>query len=465
MDMEAVTAGQKRARAKIKHNNHTLVLFGLMLMYKAAMEFGYVTFLNVNIWTNYPIHFNAAKFLVGLFMVMAIFFLIDHNRQKVSFFMMHFFFIMQIVPLTIIYEMQDEDTLFYLTICISVMICEVLVKGCGDVNIQFEFSKGRKKWIIMGLFAFMILFILYIYHTNGLPTLTALDIYAVYELRSSGIYQISKYVHYLQDIVVKLVFPILLSSFIMKKKWFYAGLTFAVEFVLYLYDGEKSFLFSGIMIILIMVWFMLDKEGERFFHAMYVGLSLVCVLNANEFIAAVYSLIIRRVFFGSALNKFKYYDFFSAHPKVGFAGLFPRWLIPLQNPYGEGYPNGYTYQIGKIYYNAPQMDCNTGFIGEGFLRWGLIGLLIEFLVFAFVLKLLDGFQNKTSFVFTIGISVNVVFGLGDGHLISPLLCGYLTVWILFLLFYKEPGSKMRPERKKYRFHIQIPGIRMARSIR
>lgn len=138
-----------------------------------------------------------------------------------------------------------------------------------------------------------------------------------------------------------------------------------------------------------------------------------------------------------------YYDFFSTHPKEGFAGIFPRWLIPIKSNYISGYPDGYTYQIGRIYYDAPQMDCNTGFLAEGYLRWGLIGIVAELLVFAFILKCLDGFQQKTSFLFAVGTSVFIIFGLGDGHLINPLLFGYLMVWFLFLIFYREKDMAVR----------------------
>lgn len=446
-----------------KNFHINLIHYFLMLVFKAGMEYGYTVYLH-NSPQIYPLDINMAKYLYGLIWLTVLFIFKSNGEEKVSAFILHFFYVFQMVPITIIYSLQNENTLFYNTICFSVLICELVVNRTSDICLQFNLSKkADKKWIIAFFLIVCSLFLLNVYKRNGLPTLTALDLYAVYELRSSGLYQISKYGHYMQDIVVKVLIPILISRFLINKQYIYLLIVFAIEGIIYLYVGEKSFLFTGIMVFCIVFWFSRKEIRKYFWPFFYLGLTTVCfMVKSHYFFEVIYDFFIRRIFIVSANNKFLYYDFFSTHPKEGFAGIFPRWLIPIRSNYVSGYPDGYTFQIGGIYYGQPEMDCNTGFLAEGFLRWGLIGIVIELLVLAFVLKCVDGFQRKTDFVFALGTSIVMIFGLGDGHLISPLLCGHLTVWFLFLLFYRRKVATVY--RQAGRFGVGRLGIKETEKI-
>ena len=51
--------------------------------------------------------------------------------------------------------------------------------------------------------------------------------------------------------------------------------------------------------------------------------------------------------------------------------------------------------------------------------------------------------------------------LSEGHLISPLLCDYYTVWLIFLLIYKESQLILDTEEKqRIRFQIAITKTRI-----
>lgn len=413
----------------------------LMLIFKFGMEYSYMVYLHKSPQI-YPLDVNPVKYIYGLVWLTVLFFFLNDGRKKVSAFMLQFFYALQMVPLTVIYSLQNESTIYYSVICFSVLLCELLVGNSKDICLQINLEKKfTKKSIITFFFLICFLFILNVYRTNGLPTLKALDLYAVYELRSSGLYRISKYGHYLQDMIIKVLIPILLTRFLLKKQYFYLLIILGIEGCIYLYVGQKSYLFTGVMVIGTFFFLSRKRISGYFWSVFYSSFALISFLvKLHPLLTTVYSLIIRRIFLVSANNKFMYYDFFSTHPKEGFAGIFPRWLVPIKSNYMSGYPGGYTFQIGRIYYDMPEMDCNTGFLAEGYLRWGLIGIVFELLVFAFLLKCLDGFQRKAGFLFAAGTSIVMIFGLGDGYLISPLLCGYLTVWFLFLLFYHEKDT-------------------------
>lgn len=407
----------------------------LLLLSKLAMEYAYIKVLTIDKVT-YPLAVNVIKYIYGIICLSIIFFLIPHGEKRPSTFLMYFFIVLNIIPMTIIYALQDESTIYYTCICIGIMLCEVLVRKIKPIYIDIKIRYIDK--IFVALFIFLLVFfLLYVYRHNGLPSLIALNLYDVYELRSSGAYQLSKYMRYIQSLLTSVIIPILLAVFMTKKKYVISAIIYVIEIILYLYEGQKSFLFMGIMVILIVGWASRKKFEKEFWPMFMGGVAIVSFGADKKIIYNLYMLFIRRILIVSANNKYKYFDFFSSHPKEGWARIFPRWMVPIDSNYGLGYPDGYTYQIAKIYYNEPLMDCNTGFLAEGYMRWGFIGLFISMVILALVLKMVDGMAQKTSYQLALGCSVVTIFGLSDGYLISNILLGNLTVWILFILLYKE----------------------------
>lgn len=425
-----------------------ILMYFLMLLFAAGLIYGYVNHLSVVEGDIYPVKTNPVKLIYGWMWLTGLFCLIEHGKEKASAFLLHFFFTLQMIPITVIYALKDENTVFYTAICISVLICEIIVRFLPVRVKESEHVLSYNKMIIAVFIGLLALFMIQTYRNNGLPTLTALNIYDVYELRRSGLYQIGKYGGYIQAALIKVIIPILLLIALNGRHYIGVVIVFSMEFLIYLYAGQKSFLFIGILVLGVVWWLSQEKLADTFWYLFYGGLSGICFFIHFDIILAIFRLIIRRIFLMSANNKFFYYDFFSTHPKEGIAGIFPRWLIPIESNYGHGYPNGYTFQIANIYYGKPEMNCNTGFIGEGFLRFGLIGILIEFLLLALLLRLVDRFQKKTSYIFAVGAAISFVFDLNDGHLISPLLFGYLTVWIIFILTYRNQTTRKTPEKKQ-----------------
>ncbi len=423
------------------------LMYFLMLLFGAGLIYGYVNHLSIMEEDIYLVKTNPIKLIYGWMWLTGLFFMIEHGKEKASAFLLHFFFVLQMIPITVIYALKDENTVFYTAICISVLICEMMVRFMPVKMRDFQYVVSCNKCIIAVFIGLLVLFIVQTYRNNGLPTLTALNIYDVYELRRSGLYHISKYGGYLQTALIKVIIPILLLITLTSRHYIGVIAVFSLEVLIYLYAGQKSFLFMGILVLGIVWWLSQEKLADKFWYLCYGGLSGICFLIHFDSILSVFRLIIRRIFLLSANNKFVYYDFFSTHPREGLAGIFPRWLIPIESNYGQGYPDGYTFQIASIYYGKPEMNCNTGFIGEGFLRFGFAGILIEFVLFALLLRLIDRFQKKTSYIFAVGAAISFVFDLNDGHMISALLFGHLVIWLIFILLYRNQPVRKLPEKK------------------
>ena len=147
----------------------------------------------------------------------ASFFWYQEGEKNVSRFLLQFVFVFQIIPFTIIYEMQDEKTTYYSFVCLAFAICEWVVATIPDVKILFRIRRGQGKSTIHFFGIILISFLAYVYHKNGLPTITALNMLEVYELRESGIYQVGKYGMYVQETLKNTIVQILLTDFYLKK--------------------------------------------------------------------------------------------------------------------------------------------------------------------------------------------------------------------------------------------------------
>lgn len=423
-------------RIQIKNLIYGMKRYGWILLLKFAMEYSYINYLNPVNSMEYPIRFNLMKYIYGLIWMTVLFFGIRYTQKKSSSFFLQFYFIFQILPLTIIYALQDESTAYFSCICIASLLCEYIVLHTKSITVRISIFKiAHDNVIILAFIVMIAAFGLYVYELNGFPTIMALDFSRVYELRHSNIYQIGKYGQYIQDISIKVVIPILLTVFFFQKKYFLTLFVIILEALLYLYTGHKAFLFTGFLVLVAVYYGRKNFLVDRFLIHLSVVFSFLCIFSHTILFHWPYTLFVRRILFLNAKNSFHYYDFFSSHPKIGFSGIVPRWIIDFERYYGNGYPEGYTYQIGAIYYNRPIMDVTNGFLSEGFLHFDFMGIFLNLILFAIFLKLIDGLQRKTCFAFAVGCCINVIFLLGEAHLMGEIF-SWIGVWLAFLVLYQ-----------------------------
>lgn len=416
-----------------------------MIIYKISTELGYYYILSKNS-SVYIMNFNVLKYLVGCVWCFMLFFFIRHKRKRVSTFMLYLLFISQVIPLTCIYALSDQSSLYYNLICFSILMVELFVGWSHKsiktkINIKFNILRILPHIFVLTL----IFFLVYIYVNNGIPTTIAFNIFRVYELRSSGWFQIGKYGSYLLSWLVLTIIPYLAAFYFEKKKYFYSFVLFFIVFLIYLYTGHKSFLFSIPLILVCSIWTRRDNAYKELWFVFCVLFSLIVVIaiiSDNKLFDTAYSLIGRRLTVVSAINKYFYFDFFSENQKLGMAGVFPRWLVPVTNPY-EGKVIGKI--IGDIYWNAPEMNSNTGFLAEGFVRFGIVGIFVEMFIYAWILKLEDAMAANAGYALTVSAFVYPMLMLTDGFLLDAIVIGHFTFIVIIALIYKY----FVPNRKGY----------------
>ena len=423
-----------------------ILLFLVMLLYKFSVDLSYWLVLTRDT-VSYAADFSPLKYALGLIWCVILFFGISHTRSdRASTSLLYLVFLLQIVPITTIYSLGNENSEYYNILCIAFFLCEIIVGyTCDRTVLQRNVFISKTMCLCFG--ACSLLMIVYIVLKNGAPSLTALNIYDVYELRSSGAFQLNKYLGYIFDWLMKVLLPMGVAISLLKKRYITSVLLCGVIFLMYLYSGHKTYLFSIPFVLVCTLWAKRKNFHWEFFTVAPVGISLLslltCVSTEGGIIYKVYSLFVRRSIMVPANNKFKYFDYFSTHPKLGLGGIFPRWLVDIPNYY-ENIP--YNYEISEIYYGKPEMNSNTGFLAEGFARFGHIGTLLILVLFALILKQVDKLQDRTGFALAIGVFVYPVFVLADGYLMNSFVLGAWMILLLVLLFYTKSSGNglMRP---------------------
>lgn len=420
----------------------------MTLIFKTISEIGYKVLLTQDSVT-YPYAFNITKYLNGLFWCIILFLFIRHNKRKMSTFAVFLIYFLQIIPITVVYALSDKSAVFYNWLCVVFLIFELLVGWGRKRNILLSQSNKISKFLIPVSILIVTVVIFQTYRMNGVPSLIALDIWDVYKLRLSGLFKQTKYIGYLREWMMEIICPFLLTVFILKKRRIMATIICIIQILIYLYTGLKGYLFGIPLIIICTVWSKRENFYREFVILSLTGVSLVTSIavyinNIESIFYKIYSLFVRRVMMVSAINKFLYFDYFSTHQKMGIYGAVPRILLPSKSIY-EG------RRIGNIiaieYYNKPEMNSNTGFIAEGYMRFGIIGILMVFIILAIFLHLMDNMQEKISYPFVVGTFTYSIYLLGDGHLFDLLFFGPWLIIFLILIFYTPDASDFKKIRR------------------
>lgn len=410
---------------------HTFFLI-IALVYKLTLEIGFWYILQeayreTNV---YNFDFSIVKYIYGLVWVLLLFALIKHDERKPSTFFLQLQYMLAIIPITVIFAFSDERVLYYTVVCMAFAFSEVLIFFFKDIRLpQINITS---KLLIIGFYLITcIVYIDMIIH-NGMFTLEALDIYKVYEVREK--FELNKYVWYLFYWQYTIITPFFIIRAYKRKRYISMLFFSALQLIAYFYAAQKALLF----IIPLVVGICIMSRWKKFEAFVFAGLSMGTVLITSgsawsELIYRLYDLFIRRVLILPANLKFVYYDFFSQNPKIGLAGTLWGKFLEIVSPYEERIG----IIISTVYFDKPEMNSNTGFLAEGYYRFGILGIFLALLLFAFILIVLDHFAKLNGYSFTVSMSFFSIFLLNDGSLIDPLIFGTFTVLVILCIFYNR----------------------------
>ena len=182
-------------------------------------------------------------------------------------------------------------------------------------------------------------------------------------------------------------FGALMVTYLIRKKKYWLAVAFVlVELFYFTLQGNRIIVFIvGIAIVLGFF-----KINNKWLALLFVGLLVVqfvefIIFNGNETIGAVTNVFRRFTIVPNIISP-KYYDYFQTATPDFLRGHFPN-ISALFGTKSE-YDFNIGYIIGEQYFGM-DLNANTGMVGGAFFEFGLLGMIIDPVMFVFSLRLFE----------------------------------------------------------------------------
>lgn len=231
---------------------------------------------------------------------------------------------------------------------------------------------------------------------------------------------------YLMNWYGKIINPTLILLFIWDKNKLGTFIAIVCQIFFFGFTSHKSMLFYPALVI-----FMAVVKGNK-----YTGNLLTTALATLTVACFVFyiitdiwqpmSVIIRRVMYVTADNHFRYYEAFK---NMEFVYMSDKSWIPAKYPYD--YP--IQALISMIYYGHPNTWVNTGFMANGYVNFGFLGMFIYSAVVGWLFGIMDEISYKRIPLWiSIAITIVPVYNLLSVDLLTGLMYHGLLVSVILL---------------------------------
>ncbi len=409
-----------------KYSDVAIVLF--YFLYAVSLDYGlgmigHVYSYEGSIYLSDPIRIPFSYFLV----MISAYVVGKFNLDRVAGFFCVGLFCLLIVP-GIIYFMRTDVEPWKLLLLVGGYLW--LLTGC-HVFRKFRF---KIKGVGRGRFALYAVVFLITAATYGLAVYywggkINLDISKVYEVRDDFLRNKNFLLGYLVIWQGNIINPFLFYFAMQKKHFFLAGAVAGLQAYLFSITGVKLFLFS------LVFSFFVARFSKRFNLLFPVLLSVIVILSCLIYRYAenvwFLSLFVRRTLFIPAQITFQYIDFFHSNPFTYLSDSVLRHF--LKYPYILPPP----LMIGIRYYEGG--SANTGILGNAYMNFGIIGILVFVGLFSFILSLFDrieAFRQKESRLILACVAMPLL-SITNSGLLTVLLTHGMFLALLISYFIPE----------------------------
>lgn len=416
---------------KIVIKRRSLKALVAVLFYKAMLDYAYLVFLtDIFDYMGITEDMNILKVIISYVMLIGLWMITPTGDYKIYDVFVNIQLLIMIIPMLTMYGVTDESTQYFVMVqgcyVVQCLVC-MMHKEHASVSVNRTNTDFNNFLLIIALLVAGISILKF-----GIPSLTALNITRVYEIRSE--YALSFPLSYLVPWCAKIIVPFGFILSLEEKKYGKGLVYVAIQMILYLSFAHKTYLF---MIILAGgVWFVCRKGCLYQVLYMIFPLGVAGSILIYRLIGNILALsyFVRRVLIVPATLKFAYFEYYSVHPKACFYKSIIGKIFGLESPYNKSIAE----QIG-IYIGEPGVMANTGYFGEGYAQGGYFVLIIMAMFLMVVCKMCALKRNINMNIF-LTMFILWFYTLNDVALQTSLITGGGAV----LLF----AFAIWPERKK-----------------
>ncbi len=413
----------------------------ITLLYKLLLDITYVALLYpLYAYAGFDLHTDFLSVLTGGMCAIGVILLLPGQLQRVSDLLIYALAAIMVLPLTTYCTFGGGSKTLTMVAFLFYVVALTLVKLTPTVELP-ELPRTAADLIFLGMFVLLVVYIVFtsVYYLGFSVFNISFDFTGVYETRSVYKATTIPLSGYLYPWAGNAVFPAAMAYYLHRKRYGFVVAAAFASLMIYTVTGQKSTLFA--IALTIGVYIALRFKSKLMWIALAVlGLTLVCtvVYYALDSIMP-YSMFVRRLLILPAKITDEYHAVFSEFPKLRLShsilsGVFP---YPFATDPAE--------LIGGLFYNEGETHANTGILGDGFMNFGYVGMLVWSVLFAFLLKVADCLSCKKNLAvcgacvapFMILLSNCALFTVFSTH-------GLMITFLLILLFPKEPDSAELP---------------------
>lgn len=347
--------------------------------------------------------------------------------KRPSDFFIHMHFLFPIITMLVLYAAADYPRLYIYMVVISFLtVCFV-----RKIKIPFRIKgiiSSRKLIYIFFILSFA--FIVSIILLGGLRYFN-LNIWEVYEYRSVSASHLPKLYGYFRPWFSSVILPFTFIVAFHYRKWPIASAALFGSIMIFALTHHKGPLFYPFFIL--GIYLLIKRNQERVVKQLIAAYSVVVILSLVPFGSlneTIGSLMLRRAFFVPANLNFIYYDYFSVNAHTLWAQNRITFGL-LDYPYDLNAVN----LIGYYAYNRELCSANTGWIGSGYMHFGLAGMFFYAVIIGLLLKIVDKLSTTKNNEITISIfSISFMNIFTSSDLPTSLLThGFLLLIFIFAI--------------------------------
>ena len=280
--------------------------------------------------------------------------------------------------------------------------------------------------ILIGVIPFLFL---YLPHIN----LKNLLLQEIYETRALMVSKVNNlYTNYTYSWFNKILIPLLFVFGLYFRNRATVMLSVLLLIFLFLCGAHKA-VFVGLIMVLILYKYDYLKKARyliKFIIATALGSLFISLVFNNDFAMV---MTIRRTIFLPALLDVLYFDLFDGNHlywSETFNGLF------MEYPY----KHSHAYVIGEVYFKDIKWGANNGLISDGFMNFGMFGVLINSVLVSIFFSFLNQLNISSKFF---GVFFLLFFLIISSSLTTVMLThgGILLLFVSFI-FLKNTKGKM-----------------------
>lgn len=382
----------------------------------------------------FPLKINIAKSILSYLSIVVLILITFKKNNLLTSYLFRVLTFFTMIPLSSVYAMKDESSAFFFITCSTYLVVQWVFinnhKETGRTEAYISDTKSVKT-LRLSCLAFLVLTTILMFLQLGFPSLGALVLENVYDIRQN--LHISNYVRYMLWVCAQVIVPFGIADGYVRKNKIQILLCILCQLMFYLWTGNKTWFFAIFLISAIMFLLFFKMKLDYFL----VGVTVLCAFgyygNENVIGMTVGSFLNRRVLLDPAALKFSYYDYFivNSHEPVLFSstvlGPVFRGICSSSNP-------DFPYDISNKYTDKAS-NAVTGIYGGDLANWSWFTFLIVPIALYFLAVSAEKTKYRIGSSFAYIFLTYLFFSFNDQRIVQFLLDfqGILLILILYIM--------------------------------